>query len=225
MELCSVASFAELHCLVAELHHRREKNEIVEDFEVQTRLKILIYLVHLYGGVRVKEKSFDGELLTLLKKASSEIKVSKPTGLIMQFLNILNLSWAELLTMFWELLMQPKIGIILGLRLPQIKSYVQFNYLLYVFFVDRMVESNYKEQRKKQFVLSDTELKNPRCPQFDLDVDYKQLWSANENNWKRKIPLLPIKSKHWLLSPELLYDDLLVNYVKLFQKQGIKMLG
>lgn len=222
VELCSQASFGELHALVDELHRRRKQaGTSLEDFPAQEQLKALIRLVHLYGDRQVPQSGqakVNGGLVDTLKNASRKLGALEPTGLLRELLGTIVLSWPDLLALFGMLLTQPGVDQVLGFELPLAKNYLQFNRLLYLFFARRVIQLHRHKQHPKQYVLSDGELQALVRGRAGLEELYQLVHSKQTEGWAERVPLLPLEANHWLLSPELVYDELLQNYVELVEK-------
>ena len=201
MELARRSSFAELHSLVEELHLRRqEQGTAVGDFGHQAQLKTLIHLVHSYGDRQVRGEKPDGQLLIGLKKASLHLHELRPRGLLRRVLTTLDVSWAELLTAFSLILSEQRLKPLPGDRLCHLEDYVQRQRFLYFVFTRRMV----RRAERPKYVVDEGEL----C-EF---VRSSHPW---DRGWAMHVPLLPLQSNEYLLSPELLYDDLLQKYLEL----------
>lgn len=222
MDLCCWASFAELHALVDELHRRRaRRGPSLEDFNAQAQLKALIYLVHLYGEMQIPpqgQKEVDHDLLDILKRASRTICTLEPTGPLRMLLSTITLSWSELLSLFGLLIRRPGVEKLLGRELPQVQNYLHFNRLLYLLFVHRVLQFRRRKDLIGQYVLSDGELQELVQARPNLEDFYMQLRTTENEPWVDLIPLLPLESRYWLLSPELLYDDLLQTYLDILVK-------
>ncbi|MFY9121262.1 MAG: hypothetical protein WAO57_13165 [Syntrophomonadaceae bacterium] len=197
-ELAGQSGFAELYTLVDELHCRRtEYGTAVEDYGHQTRLKSLIHLVHSYGERNVDSRQPDLQLLAALKEASRDLLELKPQGTFANVLASLQATWPELLVMFGALLAQDGLAEALGWHFASVQNYLQRQRLLYFAFVGG-------RERENRYVFSGQELRRllGRTPLQAL-------------GWAGQLPLLPLEGHAYLLSPELLYDDLLQKYLEL----------
>lgn len=213
--LCAQASLTELHSLVEELHRRRAENGIdLADYELQGRLKALIYSIHRYGNLAKGERKVNRGLLELLKRASAKLEVLKPTGLLRELLRNFSASWPELMTMFWALLAMPGMDKLLGKDLQAAQNYLQFNRFLYFLFLTRLAQLRQGPRRPERFLFDDGEMRGMIRGQPELTRAYRELRNGHSSDWSGRIPLLPVRSGQWLLSPELLYDDLLENYAE-----------
>lgn len=214
LDLCSQASLPELHSLVEELHYRREANGAdLADYPTQARLKALIHLIYRHGQPQNNVGAADRGLLRALKKAGSKLQDPGPSGLLREILRSFSASWPELLTLFWALLSMSGVEGVLGAKLSETQGYLQFNRLLYLLFLGRIAQRRGGEKRKDQFLYSDHKLRELVSARPDLAEIYEQLRTCPREQRSKQIPLLPVASEKWLLSPELVYDDLLENYV------------
>jgi len=198
VELASSCRFAELHSLVDELHCRRQENGTsLADYGYQAQLKALIHLVHHYGDCRIGEEEPDFRLIVALKKASVHLREMRPQGLLGSVLARLHASWPELLAIFGVLLAEE------GDRLASVRNYVQVQHLLYFFYTSRIAQGA-AGKSKPNWVLDEDELRR-------LGTNSTLLGKG----WAKGVPLLFLEHKKFLLSPELLYDDLLQRYLEL----------
>lgn len=200
VELASQSGFAELHSLVDELHRRRSEHGItLDDYGQQAQLKTLIHLVHTYGERRVEKRKPNFKLLAGLREASIHLVELRPRGLLKTVLAAPNVSWPELLVMFGALLAQGG----LERRLAPIHAYLQLQRLLYFAFANGMTRAKGEGSLGRYFL---------------TEGDMRRLWAhvpQLEAEWPGPVPLLPLDSRGCLLSPELLYDDLLQKYLEL----------
>lgn len=197
VKLCAWTTLDDLYSLVEELHLRRkEKGACLGDFEVQTQLRDLIYLVHTYGNLAKERGRADGNLLYLIKWASLRWRKIEPGDLMREVLGTLQPSWPELLAHFGVLAEKMET------EKYRIDPYLYLNHLLYHYFLGRVAQLGKAQQAHGAFVISDAELRRilQRIPPWRGTME--------------KVPLLPLHSKKWLFSPELLYDALLESYVK-----------
>lgn len=212
-KLCSQASLPELQCLVDELHRRRKENGLDwADYALQTRLKGLIHSVHRHGNLDQKEGKVNHGLLKLLKEASTQLEIHRPTGILRELLRNLSASWPQLITMFLALLTMPGMDQLMGKDLFKAEDYLRFNRFLYFLFLARLTRSQNERPQLGRFMFDDGQIKGMIGKESQLSRAYSQLRTSSGNDWIRQIPLLPVSSGQWLLSPELLYDHLLENY-------------
>ncbi len=215
IKLSTQASLAELHSLVEELHCLRAENGIdLADYEPQARLKELIYAVYRHGDLTRAEGEANRGLLSLLKRASFKLEGLKPTGMLREVLRNLSASWPQLMTMFWALLTMPEMDTLLGRDLPAARHYLQFNRFLYFLFLTRLAQQGQGPGRPRNFLFDDGHLQGMLRGMPDLTTAYSHLRSGENSAWAGGVPLLPVSEKQWLLSPELLHDDLLQNYAR-----------
>ena len=202
VDLARQAGFAELYGLVEELHFRRQNQRCcLKDYGLQAQLKTLIHLIHRYGDRQVREGKPDQRILSDLKKASTHLNQIEPRGLLKTVPSTLHVSWPELLTAFGLVVGEQRLWSSLGSRLRPLENYLQMQRFLYFLFTRRLLRS--PEEQRYKHVLEEWELDQ-------LGQDRRGL-----SDWTKRVPLLPLQSQKLLLSPELLYDDLLVKYIEL----------
>ncbi len=216
VSLCSQATLAELHSLVEELHRQRTANGIdLADYELQARLKALIYSVYRHGDLTRGPGQANRSLLAQLKQASLKLEGLKPTGILREVLRNLSASWPQLMTMFWAFLAMPGVDTFMGEDLPLARNYLQFNRFLYFLFLTRLAQLGQGFGNPERFLFEDAQIRGQSRGMPELTRAYRQLRSGERRDWVGGVPLLPVSKEQWLLSPELLHDDLLENYARL----------